>query len=210
MKMAHLPRLRSKLPMITSEAELDASLLFRCRTLHIHLFKAALCRRLFQLRAASVSYAVLQHMFLHKIDESDDIIDIQAGNFDIQRPVAGNGNQVIVFGTEKFMLQNGPHNLYLGVGIDLESFGEDDVRMTDVSVSQFFQSKISVHIFNNRNPLRRCDNRRSGTCLLVAPTVLAFMIDIEAMKVMLDGSHPVSPPDQFRNHLLYQGRLPRI
>jgi hypothetical protein len=138
------------------------------------------------------------------------IVPVEAGDLGGERPIDREGDQVVLRPAEAFPSKVGPEDLDLRVGIPLVPLRKDDIRIPDVTLADLGKPVIGIDILDDRDLMGRNEDRGHSACLPVAPTVLALVIDLEAVAVVLDGRHPPPPAGQFGYELFDQRGLARF
>src|SRR5665647_2984167 len=86
------------------------------------------------------------------------------------------------------------------------ALGDDEVEAGEEAARDIGQRQLAVQPGDEREALRRGDGVGVGTGLAVPPGVLARMVDLEAVRVVLDGADAQAEPHEFWDDLFDQGR----
>jgi len=122
-----------------------------------------------------------------------DVIDIQAGDPSIYGLVTRNGHEIIFCGTEEVVLHFRSDYFNFWMRISFKTFGKDDVDIPYIAIPQFRQFIVFAHIFNNGDPLWRCNDSEACTRFFMPPAVFALVVYVEAVDVVFDRSYPIAP-----------------
>ena len=95
-------------------------------------------------------------------------------------------------------------------GAALVALGDDDVEAAVVAGDDLGERQLAVEPGDEGEALGRGDHVGLGAGLAVAPGVLAGMVDLERVRVVLDGADAQAQLDQLGHELLDQGRLARV
>lgn len=77
--------------------------------------------------------------------------------------------------------------------IFFKTFRKDDVDIPYIAIPQFRQFIVFAYIFNNGDPMGRCNDREACTRLFMPPAVFALVVYVKAVDVVFDRSYPIAP-----------------
>src|SRR4030042_26935 len=101
-------------------------------------------------------------------------------------------------------------HLNLGRITLLESLDQNQVIIVTNDGEQFLQSSFPTYLLDESYSLRRTKHYSIASGFSQSPTVLAWLVQVEATHTVFYYSHPIAPPLQLRNKAFQQRSLSRV
>src|SRR6185436_4636773 len=140
---------------------------------------------------------------------SRNVIEIEAGDVQVERFVGHHRQQALGGDRNLTDLLANDHNFR--VPLMLPSFSDDQViRAVQKTVSDVLHLELIRRVGEHGHTALREDHHTARAGLLMAPTVLAFRVQVEPVSGMLNRGDFISRAHELRNHPLDERRLATI